>query len=119
MADLYQVFTAACQLGDFDLTDLARLLAEELRKRSEALVRRAEEKSQVHGYKVIGDGWTYIQQAVKCGKPGCKCAAGDLHGPYWYAYRRCEGRVVSKYIGKDFQPVELFEEGEAETNHNR
>lgn len=23
-------------------------------------------------------------QMVKCGKSGCKCAKGDLHGPYFY-----------------------------------
>lgn len=24
------------------------------------------------------------QQMVKCGKIGCKCTRGDLHGPYFY-----------------------------------
>ena len=22
----------------------------------------------------------------RCGKPRCRCARGDLHGPYWYRY---------------------------------
>ena len=43
---------------------------------------------------------TYRRERVRCGKPTCKCAAGALHGPYWYAYSRKNGRAVSKYIGK-------------------
>jgi hypothetical protein len=41
---------------------------------------------------------TYRQQTVRCGKRGCtRCP----HGPYWYAYWREEGRLRSRYIGKD------------------
>jgi hypothetical protein len=41
---------------------------------------------------------TYRQQEVRCGKPECtKCP----HGPYWYAFWREEGRVRSRYIGRD------------------
>jgi hypothetical protein len=29
---------------------------------------------------------TYRRELVRCGKKGCKCAEGQLHGPYWYAY---------------------------------
>lgn len=25
-----------------------------------------------------------VEQSRRCGKPGCRCAAGDLHGPYVY-----------------------------------
>ncbi len=28
-----------------------------------------------------------------------KCQKGELHGPYWYAYRRVRGKIKSKYIG--------------------
>lgn len=45
-------------------------------------------------------GITYRLQRVKCGKPGCKCADGLGHGPYWYAFWRAGNRVRSKYIGK-------------------
>ena len=45
-----------------------------------------------------GDAVTYRQESVRCGKPGCtKCP----HGPYWYAYYREEGRLKSRYIGKE------------------
>jgi len=30
----------------------------------------------------------------------CRCAPGDLHGPYWYAYWSEGGRTKSQYIGK-------------------
>src|SRR6266498_3106048 len=40
---------------------------------------------------------SYRQQLVRCGKKGCtRCP----HGPYWYAYWREEGRLRSRYIGK-------------------
>ena len=41
---------------------------------------------------------TYRLEPVRCGKAGCtRCP----HGPYWYAYWREEGRLRSRYIGKD------------------
>jgi hypothetical protein len=41
---------------------------------------------------------SYRQQHVKCGKTGCKSCP---HGPYWYAYWREDGRLRSRYIGKE------------------
>ena len=29
-----------------------------------------------------------IKEKVKCGKPNCKCARGELHGGYYYHYFR-------------------------------
>ncbi|MFN2589175.1 MAG: hypothetical protein ABR518_00175 [Actinomycetota bacterium] len=41
---------------------------------------------------------SYRQQFVRCGKSGCtRCP----HGPYWYAYWREDGRLRSRYVGKD------------------
>src|SRR3954452_8870646 len=37
-------------------------------------------------------------QFVRCGTPGCKCATGDLHGPYWYRFWREGGRLRKAYI---------------------
>ena len=37
-------------------------------------------------------------QWVKCGKPGCKCAHGELHGPYFYLFWREQGRLRKAYI---------------------
>lgn len=43
----------------------------------------------------------YRQEAVCCGKDNCKCAGGELHGPYWYAYQRQQGKLKSWYVGKE------------------
>ena len=40
-------------------------------------------------------------QWVKCGKPTCHCAAGDLHGPYWYLFWRQDGRLRKRYVKPD------------------
>lgn len=37
-------------------------------------------------------------QMVKCGKPTCKCARGELHGPYYYHFVRHNGAMVKRYI---------------------
>ncbi|HET7483073.1 MAG TPA: hypothetical protein VFK89_09450 [Actinomycetota bacterium] len=43
-------------------------------------------------------GVTYRSEAVRCGKPGCtKCP----HGPYWYAYYREDGKLRSRYVGRE------------------
>lgn len=43
---------------------------------------------------------SYRLEGVRCGKENCKCAGGEVHGPYWYAYWSEGGRTRSKYIGK-------------------
>ena len=52
---------------------------------------------------------TYRHEFVRCGKERCKkCADGNYgHGAYWYAYFRKNGRLTSKYIGRDFKEMEL------------
>jgi hypothetical protein len=44
----------------------------------------------------------YQLERVRCGKLTCKCMGKDakLHGPYWYAYWRENGKLKSRYIGK-------------------
>ncbi len=44
---------------------------------------------------------TYRSEMVRCGKKGCKCARGELHGPYWYAYWTEGGKTKSEYVGKE------------------
>ena len=36
----------------------------------------------------------------KCGKAGCRCARGDLHGPYFARFWRQGGRLRKAYIRK-------------------
>jgi hypothetical protein len=44
---------------------------------------------------------TYRLELVRCGKEGCRCVDGRLHGPYWYAYWSEGGKTRSQYIGKE------------------
>ena len=40
-------------------------------------------------------------QYVRCGKPDCKCARGELHGPYWYRFWREDGcKLHKQYVRK-------------------
>ncbi|MFN2389014.1 MAG: hypothetical protein ABR575_05340 [Actinomycetota bacterium] len=56
-----------------------------------------------------GGSVTYRREAVRCGKPGC---ASCPHGPYWYAYYREDGRLRSRYIGRDLpSDVKAVEDG--------
>ena len=55
-----------------------------------------------------GGGVTYRREFVSCGKPDCTSCP---HGPYWYAYYREDGRLVSRYIGKE-PPVGAGPDGE-------
>ena len=43
---------------------------------------------------------TYRLERVRCGSKKCKCASGELHGPYWYVYWTDGGRTRSQYVGK-------------------
>jgi hypothetical protein len=39
-------------------------------------------------------------QMVGCGKPTCRCARGELHGPYFYCFWRERGKLKKAYIRK-------------------
>ncbi len=38
------------------------------------------------------------QQWKRCGRAGCKCANGALHGPYFYRFWRERGRLRKAYV---------------------
>lgn len=40
-------------------------------------------------------------QMVRCGKPTCKCARGELHGPYFYRFVWQRGRLRKVYVRRD------------------
>jgi hypothetical protein len=44
-----------------------------------------------------------LPQWVRCGKPNCRCAQGQLHGPYHYRFWRENGRLKKTYV----RPAEL------------
>lgn len=47
------------------------------------------------------DHKTYHLKGVRCGKETCRCAVGELHGPYWYAFWSEGGKTRSQYVGKE------------------
>ena len=36
-----------------------------------------------------------VEQTRRCGKPGCRCASGEPHGPYAYFTTRTAGRAAA------------------------
>jgi len=46
----------------------------------------------------VADG-AICEQMVRCGKARCKCARGELHGPFFYRFMRDEdGRLRKSYV---------------------
>lgn len=43
---------------------------------------------------------TVCARLVRCGRHNCRCAAGELHGPYHYRYWREAGRLRCQYVPK-------------------
>jgi hypothetical protein len=39
-----------------------------------------------------------VEQTRRCGKPGCRCAQGDPHGPYVYFTPKTAGRGRARYV---------------------
>ncbi len=39
-----------------------------------------------------------LANPVRCGKPSCRCARGELHGPYLYRRWREGGRQRRRYV---------------------
>jgi hypothetical protein len=64
---------------------------------------RADRETKRYLEHQAGLGYTYQQEYIKCGKPGCKCNDGDKHGPYWYAYWSEGNKTRKKYIGKNLK----------------
>lgn len=50
------------------------------------------------------DSFCYRLERIRCGREKCRCARGQLHGPYWYVYYRENGRLKSEYLGRMLPP---------------
>lgn len=108
--DFDKLRTALHQLN----LEQAKQLYAELGAIVEALEQQATptDTGKVRGREVVearhlGDR-LYQLERVRCGKTGCKCAGeqGELHGPYWYAYWREEGKLKSRYVGKRLRRID-------------
>ena len=64
----------------------------------------------------ISNGGLY-RQAVRCGKPRCRCATGQLHPGYWYFFTRIAGKLHKYYVAKG--EVEGFAVALAEAKNER
>jgi len=73
-------------------TDLGRRTVRQLRARRRRLAQQlADPESTLRG--------TLVSQTRRCGKPGCRCAHGELHGPYVYlSVGRATGRARLLYV---------------------
>ncbi len=60
-------------------------------------------------------GVTYQRELVLCGKKGCR----KRHGPYWYAYWTAGGRTRTRYVGKEWRPLDVVEAGAVLGNRAR
>jgi hypothetical protein len=67
----------SCVVMAYKNEDLSGRSTRALKQRRRRLLGRLPEMDEVlHG--------SVATQGRRCGKPGCRCAAGDLHGPYTY-----------------------------------
>src|SRR5260370_38101767 len=71
--------------------DLAGLSTRRLLSRRRALATRLGDVERV----LAG---SLAEQTRRCGKPGCRCAAGEGHGPYAYFTPRAAGRGRARYV---------------------
>ncbi len=39
-----------------------------------------------------------VRHRVRCGKPSCRCADGEGHGPYWFLHWRDGGVQRRRYV---------------------
>lgn len=82
---------------DATLAELAaRIDAEQWRRDDARRAAEADERART----VIHT--RFEEQGIRCGTPGCRCASGELHGPYWYAIDTYgDGRRKKRYVGKN------------------
>jgi hypothetical protein len=71
--------------------DLRDLTTEQLLNRRRSAAARLGDVEQV----LSG---TLTEQSRRCGRPGCRCAGGEPHGPYAYFTPRPAGRGRARYV---------------------
>ena len=71
--------------------DLAGMSRRQLLARRRLLAGRVGDVEQV----LAG---SLVEQARRCGKAGCRCASGELHGPYAYFSARAHGASRLRYV---------------------
>lgn len=46
-----------------------------------------------------------VMEKICCGKPGCRCHNGALHGPYSYLHYYSNGKVRRRYLSKNMSAL--------------
>lgn len=64
---------------------------------------------------------SFYERYTKCGNPGCKCASGELHGPFqWIYQRRKGGKLIStSCVADKIQDAATFSENYKKFKENR
>jgi hypothetical protein len=79
-------------MPDKTASDLASMNVRQLRARRRRLARSMPDVEQLISGSVV-------EQGRRCGKEGCRCATGELHGPYTYVVLpRVESRTRTLYV---------------------
>jgi hypothetical protein len=90
------------RLDPVEFREVSSMISEVQLERAAARQEKLEQRRSAAREKSRNRRYLRLER-VKCGKKSCKrCAAGELHGPYWYLYRpkhNGEGRT-SEYVGK-------------------
>jgi hypothetical protein len=69
---------------------------------------RARRRRLVAALPDLGDylAGSLVEQSRRCGKPGCRCAGGELHGPYVYlSVGKTPGRAPLVYVPQSLAPL--------------
>jgi hypothetical protein len=68
--------------------------------------RQRETKNQKTPTKIEPLNGHLEHRMVRCGKANCKCAKGELHGPYYLRRWRIRGKKRAEYVKKsEFQTI--------------
>ena len=78
--------------------DLTAVSTRRLLARRRALAARLGDAEQM----LVG---SLVEQTRRCGKPGCRCAGGEPHGPYAYFAPRTARRGRLRYVPAAFAEV--------------
>jgi hypothetical protein len=81
-------------------SELSRLSSRQLRDRRRRAARQVPDVEEM----LLG---SLQSQRRRCGREGCRCTRGELHGPYTYLSVRVGGRTRLLYV-----PAELAQEAE-------
>jgi hypothetical protein len=62
------------------------------------LARRRRQSPRTKQVETLPKMGAVCAQWVRCGRPSCRCANGELHGPYHYLFWRDSGRLRKRYV---------------------